>query len=100
MQQPSASLNKGRSTILKELIGKWLFFLYAFIYGAFILINVFSPSFMGINVGSYNVAIIFGFGLILFAILLAFAYNQICSRTEQLLDKENEEEQTQITEAQ
>jgi uncharacterized membrane protein (DUF485 family) len=94
MQAKPVKEKKAGSTILKELVGKWFFILYAIVYAGFILINVASPSFMGINVGSYNVAIIFGFGLILFAILLAFAYNHICSRAEQLLDKENQDAQT------
>ena len=73
------------STSLKILLGKWFFLIYSIIYAGFIIINVLSPSFMGIDVGSLNVAIVYGFGLIFFAILLALAYNHICTLAEELL---------------
>ena len=92
MHEPSTDWKKDNSASIKELVGKWLFFLYTIFYFGFIFINVFSPNFMGIEIGSMNMAIIFGFGLILFAMLLAFAYNHICTRAEQLLNKEDEEE--------
>lgn len=88
--KPTKLLNSN-STIIKELVGKWFFFLYAVVYGCFILINVTSPSFMGIGVGDFNIAIVFGFGLIVFAILLAFAYNHISTRAEELLDKSDDD---------
>jgi hypothetical protein len=70
---------------LKILLGKWFFLIYSLVYGGFIIINVLSPSFMGIDVGSLNVAIVYGFGLIIFAMLLALAYNHISTLAEELL---------------
>jgi uncharacterized membrane protein (DUF485 family) len=69
---------------LKILLGKWFFLIYSIVYAGFIIINVLSPSFMGIDVGSLNVAIVYGFGLIFFAILLALAYNHISTLAEEL----------------
>lgn len=93
MHGPSSEWKKDRSSSLKELLGKWLFLLYLLVYGGFILINVFSPDFMGIDVGSLNVAIVYGFGLIIVAILLALAYNHVCTHAERLLDNENTKEE-------
>ena len=83
---------KDKSAAIKELVGRWMFFLYAIVYGGFILINVASPNFMRIEIGGLNMAIVFGFGLIILAMLLAFAYNHICTRAEQLFDHDDEED--------
>jgi hypothetical protein len=41
---------------------------------------------MGIDVGSLNVAIVYGLGLIIFAMLLAMAYNHISTLAENLFN--------------
>ena len=59
--------------------------MYAFfapVYLAFILVAVISPKFMAKDVGSLNVAIVFGFGIIILAIIQAVIYNYICSKRE------------------
>ena len=84
MHEETTKWAKDKSSVIKEVVGKWLFFLYAVFYFSFIVINVVSPDFMGINIGGINMAIAFGFGLILLAMLLAFAYNHISTRAETL----------------
>lgn len=74
------------ASALKILIGKWFFLIYSLVYAGFIVINVLSPAFMGIDVGSLNVAIVYGFGLIIFAMLLAMAYNHISTLAEELFN--------------
>ncbi len=85
---------KDKSSVIKEIVGKWLFFLYAVFYVCFIVINIVSPGFMGIEIGGLNMAIAYGFGLILLAMLLAFAYNHISTRAE-ILFTELEEQKTE-----
>lgn len=94
MHGPSSDWKKDNSSSVKELLGKWLFLLYAIVYGGFIVINVVSPKFMGIEVGSLNVAIVYGFLLIVFAMLLAFAYNHVCTHAEDVMNKDKESEET------
>lgn len=93
MHGPSSEWKKDNSSSIKELLGKWLFILYAIVYGGFIVINVVSPKFMGIEVGSLNVAIVYGFLLIVFAMLLAFAYNHVSSHAEEILNNDGEVEE-------
>jgi uncharacterized membrane protein (DUF485 family) len=93
MHGPPTQWKKDSAATIKELLGKWLFFMYAIVYAGFILINVFSPAFMGIDIGGLNMAIVYGFGLILFAMLLAFAYNHISTRAEQLFSKEDDNDE-------
>jgi uncharacterized membrane protein (DUF485 family) len=92
---PSVEWKHDHASRIKELLGKWLFFIYTIFYAGFIFVNVVSPEFMGINMGSFNVAIAYGFALILFAILLALIYNHFCTRVEEWLnpdEQQNEEE--------
>ena len=60
-----------------------MFAIFTPIYLAFILIAVVSPKSMGADVGSLTFAIVFGFGIIIVAIIQALIYNIICNRREQ-----------------
>lgn len=42
-----------------------------------------NPKLMGMDIGSLNLAIIFGFGLIAFALILALVYNALCGWAEE-----------------
>ncbi|HBQ63785.1 MAG TPA: DUF485 domain-containing protein [Clostridiales bacterium] len=90
MHGESTNWKKDNASSLKELLGKWFFLLYALIYAGFILLNVLSPEVMAMDIGSLNIAIVYGFGLILFAIFLSFVYNHVGSHAEQLLNKDEE----------
>lgn len=93
MHESSTSWKKDNSSSLKELLGRWLFFLYGLVYAGFILVNVVSPQFMGMRVGSLNVAIAYGFLLILFAMILAFAYNHVSTHAEEVMNSGAETEE-------
>lgn len=90
MHGPSSEWKKDNAVSIKVILGKWFFILYAIVYTGFIFINVASPKFMSIDIGSLNMAIIYGFGLILFAMLLAFAYNHISTHAESVMNSEPE----------
>ncbi|WP_442485486.1 DUF485 domain-containing protein [Aeoliella sp. SH292] len=60
-------------------IGLWLFALYVLLYGGFVLLNAFAPEAMEWTPAmGVNLAIWYGFGLIVAAILLAFLYGFLC----------------------
>lgn len=60
-------------------IGMVLFGVYLLLYGGFVLINAFSPSTMELTpISGVNLAIIYGFVLIIAAFLLALLYGWIC----------------------
>jgi hypothetical protein len=46
---------------------------------------------MGSDIGGSNLAIIYGFGLIIFALMLAFVYNAICTAAEEELNDPEED---------
>lgn len=96
MHGPSSEWKKDNSSTLKELIGKWLFVFYTAIYAGFICINVMSPKFMGIDVGSLNVAIFYGILLIVLAVFMAIAYNHVCTHAEEVMNKDEETEEPKV----
>ncbi|MFH0938903.1 MAG: DUF485 domain-containing protein [Planctomycetota bacterium] len=60
-------------------IGLKLFAVYVALYGGFMALSAFAPKRMGeIRIGGVNLAIVYGFGLILTALLLALLYLWLC----------------------
>jgi uncharacterized membrane protein (DUF485 family) len=56
-----------------------LFAIYLFIYGGFVLLSAFSPQTMErVPFAGLNLATIYGFGLIIFALILAAIYGWLC----------------------
>lgn len=80
--EPSTVWKDDPSSAYKTKLGVIMFIIYALIYGGFILINVVFPSWMRIDIGSLNVADIYGYGLIILAVILAFIYNHLCTLAE------------------
>ncbi len=64
-------------------IGRVLFTIYLLLYGGFVLLNAFSPETMEITpVAGINLAILYGFGLIVAAFVLALLYGWLCGSTD------------------
>jgi len=66
----------------KEKLGVRMFIMFVVVYAGFILINSLSPKLMGIDIGKINLAIFYGIGLILYALVLATIYNYLCTKKE------------------
>jgi uncharacterized membrane protein (DUF485 family) len=90
--EPATDWSKDKASAFKTRIGVWMFILYAIIYAGFVLVNTFNPKIMGSDIGGSNLAIIYGFGLIIFALMLAFVYNAICTAAEEELNDPEEDE--------
>jgi uncharacterized membrane protein (DUF485 family) len=59
--------------------GLVLFFAYVIIYGLFVYLSAFRPDLMAWQpIGGVNLAVWYGLGLIVFAIVLAVIYMLIC----------------------
>jgi uncharacterized membrane protein (DUF485 family) len=73
----------------KKRLGLIMLAVYTAIYLAFIIMNVVKPRIMGtIVIGGLNLAIIYGFALIVVALVLALAYNWACTRHEKSFEGE------------
>ncbi len=78
-----------KAAAYKRRLGLIMLAVYGVIYLVFIVINVATPKTMGtIVVGGLNLAIVYGFALIVIAFLLAIAYNWACTRHEKSFEGE------------
>lgn len=73
----------------KAKLGVWLFIAYTIVYATFVAIGVLNFEAMGkIVLGNQNLAVVFGFGLIILAIIMGLIYNAICTGYENKYNKE------------
>jgi uncharacterized membrane protein (DUF485 family) len=83
LHEPAVKEGKDKASAWKASLGIKLFALYGMIYAVFVGISVFGsdlmkkPVFLGVNL-----SILYGAGLILFAIFLGVIYNHVCTRKE------------------
>ena len=67
----------------KAKLGIRFFFIYLFVYAGFVAIGVLNYELLAVEVfRGINLAVFYGFGLIIFAILLGILYNHYCNRYE------------------
>jgi uncharacterized membrane protein (DUF485 family) len=81
---PATEWKKEESEAYKTKLGLIMFAIYVPVYLLFVFICVLAPKLVGSDIGSLNLAIVFGFGLIILAIIQALIYNALCSRRERL----------------
>lgn len=90
---PAVKLGVDHSTEFKSKLGIKLFMFYFLIYCGFVAINTVSPKLMEKKVFmGLNLAVTYGFGLIIFAIILGLIYNHICTKAEDRMNKEGSPE--------
>ncbi|MBN1835563.1 MAG: DUF485 domain-containing protein [Spirochaetales bacterium] len=76
----------------KKRLGARLFLVYAAVYAGFVLVNLISPRAMALVLfAGLDLAVVYGFGLILFALALALLYSALCSRRETALSQQEKE---------
>lgn len=77
----------------KRNLGVKMFIIYAVIYAGFVAINVISPITMEVEIiFGLNLAVVYGFGLIIVALIMALIYNSMCNAREATLEKKSDEE--------
>jgi len=103
LHQPAAPSGPDPASDYKTRLGIWMFVLYCIIYAGFVLTTVFTEGkameavvFMGLNL-----AVVYGFGLILIALIMAIIYNSLCNNKEAALASQTPaDSSTDETEAQ
>ncbi len=89
--KPAAKGGRDFASSYKMRLGAWLFLLYALVYAVFVAVNVLSPISMEKTiVFGLNLAVVYGFGLIIFALVLALIYNNMCIVKEKELNNPKE----------
>ncbi len=90
---PSTEWKEDGSSDYKARLGVKMFVFYFVIYSGFILINTINPKLMGVEILKVNLAIFYGIGLIILALVMALIYNHFCTKKEKemaLLNKEGD----------
>jgi len=91
MHGPATKLGTDHAAAKKSKLGIYMFLFYTLVYSGFVVIGLTDPELMAKHViGNQNLAIVYGFGLIILAIIMGFIYNAICSRMEDRMNKEKE----------
>ncbi|MBN1963994.1 MAG: DUF485 domain-containing protein [Anaerolineae bacterium] len=84
---PPAPVEQDNAIAPKTRLGVALFIVYGLLYAGFVVINTLSPPTMGSEiVMGLNLAVVYGFGLIIVAIILGLIYNYVCTRIEHRLN--------------
>ena len=88
---PAVKLGKDNASPAKAKLGIILFVVYSLIYAGFVAINTTRPELMETPMPlGVNLAVFYGFGLIIFAIILGVIYNMICTHYEKKLNNNKE----------
>jgi len=67
----------------KAKLGVKMFIAYTLVYSGFVVIGLTRPELMGLQlIFGQNLAILYGFGLIVLAIVMGFIYNYFCTKIE------------------
>ena len=83
LHKPATPTGKDPAAAYKMRIGLWMFAFYALFYGIFVAINLLYPMAMGtIVVAGLNLATVYGFALIIGALLEALVYSTLCGKKE------------------
>jgi uncharacterized membrane protein (DUF485 family) len=86
LHEPAANTGKDPAFAYKRRLGVILSLIYAAIYAGFVILNIVSPAAMEtVLFSGLNLAVVYGFGLIVLALILALAYNRACGRRESAL---------------
>jgi uncharacterized membrane protein (DUF485 family) len=63
----------------KSVIGIRMTILYSVVYAGFVALSVFRPEWMGVRaLVGLNLAVAYGLGLIVVAVIFALVYNHLC----------------------
>ena len=87
LHEPAAPVGEDHASSYKTKLGFVLFIVYALIYGGFVAISLYDVTIMEqVLFCGLNLAVVYGFGLIVFALLLALVYSGMCSRKERQMN--------------
>ena len=71
----------------KSRLGIQMFIVYALVYAGFVIANTIEPSLMEIVIFGQNIAVLYGIGLIGFALFLALIYNHVSTKAEEQMNE-------------
>lgn len=83
---PATDWGEDKAAGYKSRLGVYLFLIYVLVYAGFIVINVMDVTMMEKTiVAGLNLAVVYGFGLIVLALVMGLIYNHLCTKKEDVL---------------
>ena len=83
LHKPATPVGKDLAGPYKMRLGIWMFVFYSLFYASFVAINLLSPMAMAAIVfAGLNLATVYGFALIIVALLEALVYDAMCRKKE------------------
>lgn len=93
LHEPATPTEVDNAVPYKTRLGVWMFILYALIYAGFVAINITKPVLMEKTIiFGLNLAVVYGFGLIILSLIMALIYNNLCMRAEANSSPKSKEE--------
>jgi len=83
LHDPATPAEKDPSGTFKMRLGIWMFVFYSLFYASFVAINLLNPLAMAAIVfAGLNLATVYGFSLIIVALIEALVYDWLCRKKE------------------
>lgn len=79
---PAVKLGKDNASAYKTRLGVKMFIAYTLVYAIFVATNTTSPKSMQEIYLGQTAAVLWGFGLIGLALVMAIIYNSLCTKAE------------------
>lgn len=88
LHEPATPAGKDPAGPYKIRLGIWMFVFYSLFYASFVAINLINPLAMAtIIFAGLNLATVYGFALIIVALIEALIYDWLCRRKEAYYEK-------------
>ena len=88
LHEPATPAGKDPAGPYKIRLGIWMFVFYSLFYASFVAINLIKPLAMAtIIFAGLNLATVYGFALIIVALIEALIYDWLCRRKEGYYEK-------------
>ncbi|MHB0998457.1 MAG: DUF485 domain-containing protein [Armatimonadota bacterium] len=92
LHKPSAPVGKDNASSFKTRLGVWMLLFYSMFYVGFVAINLYNPLLMEKVIAfNLNLATVYGFALIIVALVQAMIYDMLCRKQEKIMNNESEE---------
>lgn len=86
LHEPAAQSGEDPASAYKTRLGVRMFIPYALFYAGFVVLTLTNPTALEKEFfAGLNLAVVYGMGLIVVALILALIYNHLCSRKEAIL---------------
>ena len=83
---PAVKLGKDNAASFKTKLGVKMFVAYTLVYFTFVILNTTNPKMMESIIFGQTAAVIWGFGLIILALVMAIIYNRSCTKAEEQMN--------------